>query len=106
MSAAKPTIDESIVQRMNELNELVRKDVEWMESQADLNDYSLHASVLESNLQIHACRMQDYRERVVRQISAKCGATGSDIYGSELSNIRIRRFFAKIAGLFCRKFER
>lgn len=101
----KPTLDTAIVQRMNELNELVQKDVAWMEAQADLNDYSHHVSNLEANLQIHLGKMQAFREQVVRQIATKCGDAGADVYGSELTNIRIRNFFSKIAGMFCRKFD-
>ena len=100
----QPT-DEAIVKGMNSLNELVRRDVEWIESQPDLNGYSIHVSTLESNLQQHAERMQEYRERVVRQIATKCGRSGADVYGSELTNIHIRRFFSKLAGVFCRRFD-
>jgi hypothetical protein len=106
MSPTSTTIDELIVRHMNELNQLVQRDIEWMEAQSDLNDYALHVSNLESNLQIHADRMNAYRERAVRQLTEKCGRSGADIYASELSNIRTRRFFARIAGYFCRKFEK
>jgi hypothetical protein len=105
MKDRPPSIDELIVGHINSLAELVQKDVVWMESQPDLNSYSLHVSNLESNLQRHAERMLALRERVVKQLATKCGPSGADVYGSELSNIRKRRFFAKIASLFCRKFD-
>lgn len=103
MSKESPSFDELIVSHMNALRELVEKDVAWIEQQVDLNDYGIHVSVLESNLQMHADKMLAFRERVVRQIAEKCGPAGRDIYGNECSNIRIRKFFAKIAEFFTHK---
>jgi len=95
MSNREPNMDEQIVGHMNELNRLVEQDIRWIEEQVHLNDYSIHVSNLESNLQMHAERILAFRERVIRQIALKRGRDGQDIYGKELANIRIRGFFSK-----------
>jgi len=100
MRGNEPSIDELIVDHMNKLRELATKDVEWIEEQTDLNDYITHVTVLESNLQRHADQMLALRERVVRQISTKCGRDGREIYGPESRNIRLRKRFARFAE-FC-----
>jgi len=100
MTDTQPSIDELIIDHMNKLRELATQDVEWIEQQPDLNDYTTHVSVLESNLQRHAEQMLALRERVVRQIAEKCGRDGREIYGKELGNIRLRKRFAKWAEYF------
>lgn len=80
--------------------ELVTQDAEWIEEQLDVNDYTTHVSVLESNLQRHAEQMLALRERVVRQLAEKCGRDGREIYGKELGSIRLRKRFARWAEYF------
>jgi hypothetical protein len=69
----------------------------------DLNDYTKHVSVLESNLQQHAEQMLVLHEHVVRQIAEKCGRIGREIYGNELRNIQLRKRFARWAEFFIHK---
>ena len=72
---------------MDQLDSVVRQNIEWMESQDDLEDYGLHASNLESNLHSHAQRMLSLRQRVIAQITLKCGIVGREVYGQTLNRI-------------------
>jgi hypothetical protein len=103
MTDSRTSIDELIVDHMNKLRELATQDVEWIEEQPDLNDYTTHVSVLESNLQRHAEQMMALRERVVRQIAEKSGRDGREIFRKELGNIRLRKRFARWAEYFTHK---
>lgn len=94
------SIDTQIVEHINALAQLVAQDVGEIETMESLEGYSMHVSVLESNLQMHAEKMLTFRERVVRRIASKGGRPGRDIYGPELRNIKTRRFFARVATYF------